>query len=221
MSRAYSWQAPPGAPGKLELLVSCGHDPHQLLLEVRGPLADWTITLHFHPILFLWGRDGHRVLVFLPAEQHKVCNVPWRVEAVLREGDWGMGWGEGFTSGLSPNKPRATLRQCSSCADLVIRWVPCRSSKMKPFFMLFRSKTNRWTRRFWHNWCVHCILYCLSSSSIFAYEIYFVTIGQSIGLAWANRTSGKVGRERVSIAERKLRNDDWSSRGNQSLTSKI
>ncbi len=30
---------------------------------------------------------------------------------------------------------------------------------------------------------------------------YFATIGQSFGLAWANRTSGKFGRERVPITD--------------------
>ncbi len=75
--------------GKLELLDSFGHDPHELLLEVGGPLAFWTIKLRSRPILFLWGQGGYRVVIFfLQAERHKVLDVRRRVKTVIGEGEW-------------------------------------------------------------------------------------------------------------------------------------
>ncbi len=50
---------------------------------------------------------------------------------------------------------------------------------------------------------VACITFYTASQlvSICMRFAYFATIGQSFGLAWANRTSGKVGREGVTITE--------------------
>ncbi len=84
-------------PGKLQLMNSLGQNPHELLLEVWRPRAIHLIGLRSRPILPLRDRDGHGVLPLLLAKGYKLLDVSRGVEAILGEGNWGIGRPLGLT----------------------------------------------------------------------------------------------------------------------------
>ncbi len=64
----------------------------------------------------------------------------WKPSSGKVTGEWGKGRASQAASPQTSHEPR-----CGNAvrADLAVQWVLCRSSKIKPFFMLFRSKTSR------------------------------------------------------------------------------